>query len=245
MPRDQPPRFQSTRWSLVVRSADLRDTDARQALAELCEMYWSPLDAFARCSGLEPEDAADRVQGFFAYLLQSGQKGGATLDAANPERGRFRSYLLGAFRHYLAEHRRHDGALKRGAGVPHVSLTEPTADRPRVEPGSEETPQDLYERRWALTLLELAQKRLRREYEALGKGALFEALKPSLSGEARHGASKAAAAKLGLSPGATRVAAHRLRRRFGEVLRHEVAQTVASSVQIEAELKYLITIFQR
>ncbi len=243
MPRN--PRFQSTRWSLVVRSADLRDSGAREALAELCEMYWSPLDAFARRSGLEPEDAADRVQGFFAYLLQSGQKGGVALNAADPERGRFRSYLLGAFRHYLAEHRRFDGALKRGANAPHVSLDVPEADRLQVEADSEETPEALYERRWALTLIELAQKRLQGEYEALGKGALFEALKPLLSGEARRGASKAAAAELGLSPGATRVAAHRLRRRFGEVLRHEVAQTVASSDQIEAELKYLITIFQR
>ena len=235
-------RFASTRWTLVVRSADFGDDRAaRQALAELCALYWPPLYAFARRRGLAEEDAADRVQGFFVTLFE-----GTGLAAADPGRGRFRSYLLGAFRHYLSTQRRREAALKRGGGAAPVSLDGPALEGEEgrmLEVAGGLTPEEVYERRWALQLLELVLRRLRREYQRLGKSELFAALEPLLTGDAGRGSAQEIARRLGSSPGAVRVATHRLRRRFAELLRHEVSQTVASRDDVEAELRHLANLF--
>ena len=229
----------------MLRSRRMDDDDGREALAELCALYWQPLFAFARARGARVEDAADQVQGFFAYLLQSAQTGGAALSSAAPDRGRFRSYLLGAFRHFLSDDRRRAQSLKRGGGVPTITLEAAHEENARIDASSELTPERLYERRWATTLIGHAMQRLRSEYSAMDKTELFDALSPMLDLAGRKGDSALVAAQLGMSPGAVRVALHRLRRRFGALLRYEVAHTADGDDQIDAELSHLIQIFQR
>ena len=248
--------FKSTRWSLVRRFAGpdggsfgdgtFSDSEvAREALAGLCEMYWFPLYAYALRSGEGPDAAADAVQGFFTYLLENRLGGGLALDAADPERGRFRAFLIGAFRHYRSDRRKFDQALKRGGGVVEIAWdAQDGARRLALEPQDSMTPEALYEKQWALSVLEHAIERLRRDAERGGKVEQFEALKPFLTGDVDRGAGKAAAAQVGLSEGAARVAVHRLRRRLGESLRYEVAQTVAREDQVELELRQLLAVLQ-
>ena len=227
------------------RFASSGDSASREALAALCESYWYPLYAFACRTGLDSQDASDGVQGFFAYLLENHTEGGSGLDGADPNLGRFRSYLIGAFRNYLSNRRRYEDAAKRGGGE--VPLSWDSEEGPRryaLEPQDDETPEALFERRWALALLDAALGSLEREYEKLGKGELFRRLKPFLTGETRRGAAKELAAEKNLTEGAARVAVHRLRKRFGEILQWEVAQTVTSEDQIEPELRHLMSVLR-
>lgn len=226
-------RFLKTRWSLVSRANAAERETATRALGELCEIYWVPLFAFARRGGCDDGVARDLVQSFCTKLLEQGG-----LTAACVERGRFRNYLLRAFEHFVANQHRHDDAAKRGGGVTVVLLDE-TTEHQHVDLRREPDPRRAYERQWALTLLERANRRLRQENEAEPKRALLRALEPQLAGEPGEATAAEVATQLGTTDGAVRVALHRLRTRLGELIREEVAHTVDEPAEIEDELRTL------
>ncbi len=213
------PDFHTTRWSLIAAVRDPVEPAARQALGELCVMYWYPIYAFMRRTGHDADAAQDLTQGFFTQLLERGG-----LSGADQAKGKFRSYLLGACRHYLANEHDRVKAAKRGRGQRQLSLDFPDAERRYlIEPIDDRTPVQLFERRWALTLLDRILEELRKEYVIAGAAVLFDRLKDSLTGD---GAAHAeVAADLGMTEGAVKVAAHRLRKRYRERLREAVADT--------------------
>lgn len=227
--------FATTRWSLVARAGGGEANDERgRALGQLCETYWYPVYAFARRGGASEHDARDLVQEFFTRLLERGGLAGA--DAA---RGRFRTYLLAAFRHFRSNERERLGARKRGGGRSVFSLDDELAERRlRDELVDGDDPERAYRRSWAQTLLKQVLERLREEYAASGKGALFERLRPGLQGEEVLG-HRAVAEELGTTEGAVRVAAHRLRRRFGELLEREIVHTLDDPGDAADELRGL------
>ena len=228
-------RFATTHWSLIVAAQDASVPEARQALAELCRLYWYPLYAFIRRNGHPDDRAQDLTQEFFTRLLE---KDG--LAAVDQSKGRFRSFLLAACRHFLANQWDHDHAKKRGGGGVVLSIDFHGAeDRYIREPSHDETPERLFERRWALALLERVLSRLRAEYEAAGKGRLFACLKGRLAGDAATTSHARTAAELGVSEGAVKVAVHRMRKRYRELLRDEIAQTVDEPGQVEDEIRAL------
>jgi RNA polymerase sigma-70 factor (ECF subfamily) len=203
------------------------------ALAQLCEAYWYPLYAYVRRQGRTPHDAQDLTQEFFLRLLKKGW-----LETVERERGRFRSWLLASMKHFLINEWDKARAERRGGGAIVFSVDEPAAEeRLRAEP-AEVSAEQLYERRWASTLLDQVLARLRAEMANAGKVALFEALKFCLTGEQRRYAE--VAGELGLSEGAVKVAVHRLRERYRALIREEIAQTVASPSEIEDELRALL-----
>jgi RNA polymerase sigma-70 factor (ECF subfamily) len=226
--------FATTRWSLVIAAQDRSQPEAGQALAELCRLYWYPLYGYIRSRGHGHDEAQDLTQEFFARLLE---KDG--LAAVDQNKGRFRSFLLAACQHFLANQHDHDRAQKRGGGRPSVSIDFRDADgRYAHEPAHAETPERLFERRWALALLERVLARLRGEYEAAGRGRLFECLKSRLTGD-RAVPHARVAAELGVTEGAVKVAVHRLRQRYRELLRDEIGQTVDDPAEVEAEIRSL------
>ena len=213
---------------------------SRAAFATLCEIYWSA-DTFLRRQGQSAEDAQDLTQGLFARLLE---KNG--IRTADPARGRFRSFLLVSLKHFLANERERAHAQKRGGHQPALSLEfESAEDRYRLEPRDLATPELLFERRWALTVLDVALGRVQEEFARAGKRALFDALKIYLTGDNARASYHETGAGLGMSEGAVRVAVHRLRRRFGELLRDEIGQTVVSGDDVEAELQHLAKVLAR
>jgi len=227
--------FVTTHWSVVL-AAGRRDSPAsRRALATLCETYWYPLYAYIRRWGRTADDAQDLTQAFFAALLEKHY-----LEAANRERGRFRSFLLTAFNRFLSKERDRAMAKKRGGSRKTISLdAEAGESRYAQEPSHEWTPERIYERRWALTLLEQVMARLREQYAEAGRTALFERLKVFLAGETGAPPYRQVAAELGMTEGAVKVAVHRLRRKYREILRLEVAQTVADPQEVDDELRHL------
>lgn len=236
-PIPDPPRgaveFTPTRWSLVV-AAGGEDTAAHQALSVLCRSYWYPLYAYARRQSHGSADAEDLVQGFFARLLEKRE-----LAAADRTRGKFRAFLLAAFKHYIANVRKAANADKRGGGRSHVSIDFDGADeRFRMEPADTETPERAFSRSWAREMLDRSLERLREDYRERGRGRLIEELEPYLGGEEPTYARTAEA--LGMTEGAVRVAVHRLRRAFRELLRAEVAQTVQDPGDVDGELGQLM-----
>ena len=227
--------FATTHWSLVLAAGHSSRPDAATALATLCETYWYPLYAYVRRSGYRAEDAQDLVQGFFAALREK-----RYVKTADRERGRFRSFLLASLNHFLTTEGRRRSARKRGGGRLPLSLNVRSGEsRYSQEPSHDLTPEKAYERRWALLLLEQAVSKLREEYAASGKAALFERLAGFLSGE-KGVLYQQAAGDLHMSEGAVRVAVHRLRQRYRQVLRAEVAHTVAGPQHIDEELRHLI-----
>jgi len=228
-------RFAGTRWSLVLVAADSRNPDAAAALEELCRAYWYPVYAFLRRRGFDPEDAQDLTQGFFAELLEK-----RTLKAARKERGRFRSFLLAALKFHLSHERERAGALKRGGGVTPVRLDADTAEgRYLLEPAEPRTPETLFERRWALELLERALTRLRAESESSDHRERLLRLLECLDGAAPAPRYKQLADELSMTESAVKVAVHRLRGRYRELLRDEVLQTVDDPGKIDDELRHL------
>ncbi len=224
--------FTTTRWS-VVRNARGTDAAAQTALSELCGRYWYPLYAFVRREGKSPHDAQDLTQEFFARLIAKDW-----LDDVAPERGRFRSWLLASLRHFLANEWNRARTQKRGGGASVFSLNETDAEgRYLHEPAEPVSAEQLFERRWALTLLDEVLARLQSEMSAAGKAAHFGALKVALTGGRIDPAETAAL--LGISEGAVRVAVHRLRERYRELLRAAVADTVESPAEVEEELRHL------
>ena len=228
-------QFPTTRWSLVAAAGQGRSPQSREALATLCQVYWYPLYAYARRRLPSPHDAQDLTQAFFAELLEKDY-----LQAADPRRGKFRAFLLTAFKHFLSRQRERSQAQKRGGGRSSVSLDFQGGERRyQREPIDHATPETAYERRWALAILEQALARLRRELAAAGKEKLFERLKGALAGEGLQESHARIADELGVSEQAVKVAVYRLRRRYQELLRDEIAQTVASPEEVEEELRDL------
>jgi RNA polymerase sigma-70 factor (ECF subfamily) len=214
-----------------------RSPEASRALAMLCENYWFPLYAFVRRAGYSAEDSQDLTQEFFVRLLAEN-----FLAVADPHRGRFRSFLLGAMKHFLAKAKRRQGAQKRGGHRPVLSLDFRSGeDRySRIEPVDNLTPERLYEKRWALALLDLVLSRLRDEFRAAGKLDSFDRLKQFLAGGSKKQAYSEVAGELGMSEGAVKVAVHRLRRRYRKLLQEEIARTIADPETLEDELGELL-----
>jgi RNA polymerase sigma-70 factor (ECF subfamily) len=232
-------RFATTSWSVVaIASGDAPDTAAqREALARLCAAYWFPLYAFIRWQGHSQNNAEDLVQGFFARLIEKND-----LADADPARGRFRTFLLASLRHYMANEHDRQQALKRGGGVRIVSIDVPAAEaRLGNAPSQRKTPEREFGRQWALSVLEHALSDLRVEYEGRGRRELFEVLSPLLAGSADEEPSHAEAAqRANLSPGAVKVALHRLRSRYRNAIRRLVQETCADDDEVEAELRHLL-----
>lgn len=229
-----PGGFATTRWSLVCAARAPSSPESRAALAALCGVYWYPLYAFVRRQGHDADRARDLTQEFFARLLER-----ADLAAVDRSKGRFRSFLLAACKHFLCNEHDRVHARKRGGGRAPLPIDAAVAEgRYGGEPSHNETPERLFERRWALALLDQVLARLRQEYAAAGKGRLFERLKGHLTGEAGLPHARAAA-ELGLREGAVKVAVHRLRKRYGELLRDEIAQTLHDPAEVEDEIRDL------
>jgi DNA-directed RNA polymerase specialized sigma24 family protein len=227
--------FASTRWSIVLGAGgQISRVDARQALAALCQTYWGPLYAYLRRTGSSPADAEDTVQGFFGLLLERDD-----FARVHPQRGRFRSYLLAALKHYLANERDKQAAQKRGGGRIALSLDLHAAeDRYKIEPIDNRTPDALFDRYWALTVLERTTSQLRESYTAANKLDKFEILSKYLAGE--HAISyQQAASQLRMSEGAVKAAVHRLRKEYGRLLRAEIAQTLPAADNVDDEIQAL------
>lgn len=226
--------FRTTRWSVVVAAQGGATPDARTALETLCGAYWYPLYAFARRRGHDESAAQDAVQGFLARLI--GQR---TLAAADRERGRFRTFLLTCFSNFICNEVAREAALKRGGGSFVVSLSGPDAERRfALEPIDDVTPERLFERDWAITVLERVLDRLRTSYRDRGKEALFGHLKETLAG-ATDVAYADRAQAIGMSEGAFKVAVHRIRARYRDALRSEIADTLSDGERIEDEIAAL------
>ena len=232
-----PKKFATTRWSLVLAAGKAPTSDARAALSRLCGLYWYPLYAFVRRSGSNADEAADLTQAFFAQLLEKND-----LSSADPNRGKFRSWLLACLRHFQVNQRVHANAQKRGGGLSELSIDATDAEgRYQVEPSHQLTAEKLYERRWTLALLDRAHEKLRAECAAEGerKLAVFTALKGALMGEADAPYAEVGL-RLDMSEGAVKVAVHRLQKRHRALVRAEIGDTVKRPEDIAAELRELL-----
>jgi RNA polymerase sigma-70 factor (ECF subfamily) len=227
-------RFATTRWSIVAAAGQPAGSKAGDALEILCRTYWYPLYAYVRRKGRSPDDAADLVQGFFASLLER-----RAVAAADRARGRFRAFLLASLDHYMANEWRRATAQKRGGGSVLVGPDFSDGERRyALEPPHDLTPDRIFERRWALALIDAATSRLRAEYEGRGRADLFDALAGLIGGEGEE-AYAHVAKRLGMTGGAVKVAVHRLRKRCRELLREEVGQTVVDDADVDDELRHL------
>lgn len=227
--------FRTTHWTVVVNAGHAPSTEARRAMESLCETYWYPVYAFVRRQGGSADDALDLTQGFFARLLEK-----RDLAGVDRGRGRFRSWLVAAVKHYLANERDRSRADKRGGGRRPLSIDADDAEsRYKLEPSHDVTPERVFERRWALTLLDQVLTALRDESAADGKANVFDALKAFIGGRPGEGRYREVAEALGMAEGTVRMAVHRLRRRYRELLRQHIAQTVETPEQIEEEIEFL------
>jgi RNA polymerase sigma-70 factor (ECF subfamily) len=230
-------RFATTRWSLVVAAGDSDHPHFRDALEELCGLYWYPVYAFIRRGGVDSDAAQDLAQGFFSHLLEK-----RTWRSADPDRGRFRSFLLGALKLFLANERERAMALKRGGGREILSLELSGAEqRYRLERKSGEDPERAFARRWALEVIDRAVSQFREELERSPEPERSLILAARLTGDGGGAPYCTVAAELEMTEGAVRVAVHRMRRRFGAILRQEVTKTVSDPSRIDDELRYLLS----
>ncbi len=231
--------FVTTHWSVVLTSADGDSPEAKAALEQLCRTYWYPLYCYIRRRGYGHEDAQDLTQGFLLQLLER-----HSFARADASKGRFRSFLLAALNYFLSDQRERAGAQKRGGGCPTLSFVDAQAadERYRLEPVDDRSPDKLFERRWALTLLDQVFARLEQELREAGKAELFQGLRVFLvegPGEENYAE---VGAELGMSGEAVRKAVQRMRQRYHELFRDEIAHTVAGPAQVEEELRYLYAI---
>jgi RNA polymerase sigma factor (sigma-70 family) len=245
MPTNQPALFDSgphpvqnfntTHWSVVLLAGNVASSQSAAALEKLCRIYWPPLYAFVRRRGYSEHDAEDLTQEFFASLLRRND-----FETVDPGKGRFRTFLLTSLAHFLANQWDRSQAAKRGGGQRVVSLDEITDDQWRsMEPQENLSPDKAFDARWALIVMKQALAELKREMAAQGKETEFEALKPFLTAQPGEGEYAAAGARLGQTSQTVAVAVHRMRQRYRECVRAEVAQTVSSPVELEQELRHL------
>jgi RNA polymerase sigma-70 factor (ECF subfamily) len=228
-------RFATTQWKVVIEARDGTESQARLALESLCHAYWFPLYAYVRSRGHEADTARDLTQAFFADLL-----GRNFLDTIDRSKGRFRSFLLASLEHFLSHERDKANALKQGGGVPPVSLDAADAEtRYRLEPADPVTPELVFERRWGMTVMERTMDRLRDEYVA--QPDRFEQLKACLTGDSPDRYAEIGGA-LGMTEAAVKAAVHRLRQRYGRLLREEIAETVTSDTEVDEELRHLLRV---
>jgi len=228
--------FQTTHWSVVLDVEHEDSTRRQEALEKLCQTYWAPVYAFIRRSGRGVEDAQDLTQGFFAHLLEHN-----ALHGLDPRKGKFRSLLLVVLRHFLTNEAKRAGAAKRGGGQAPFALEAGVAeDRFLLQTANPLSPEKLFDRNWALAVLDEAFGTLRGEFEQQGMSARFDRLKAFLWNEGSGEEYAKAGVDLGLTAAAVKTAVHRLRHRYGELLRQEVARTVASPFETEAEMRYLL-----
>ena len=233
--------FLTTHWSVVLTAGSSDTSHAQGALEKLCRGYWYPLYAYARRRGHSVEDAQDLTQEFFARVLER-----QWLARADQAKGRFRTFLLTAMERFLANEWHKVRALKRGGGQHIIPIQFDTAEtRYGVEPVDTQTPEQAFEYRWALTLLEEVVSQLEAEFYARDHADLFTTLKPCLVGDRAAQPYTELAAKLGMEEGAIKVAVHRLRQRYRELLRAEIANTVASPGEVDAEMRHLFNVLAR
>ncbi len=226
-------QFPTTRWTLVVAAGDPRRKEARSALISLCENYWYPLYAYVRRRGFPPDQAQDLTQEFFVRLIE-----GRYLDRVDPEKGRFRAFILTSLKFFVADEQDRQRAHKRGGGAV-VRLEFSSGEgRYQREPAHDETPERIFERRWALSVLDRVVERLRDEFVQHGRPEHFERLKVFLLGQS-DAPYAALALEMNTSEGALKVAIHRLRKRYRELFRQEIADTVADPAEVESELRFL------
>jgi RNA polymerase sigma-70 factor (ECF subfamily) len=229
-------QFHTTQWSMVLAAGDERNPRFQQALSELCERYWYPVYAYVRRRGAGADEAQDLAQGFFSTLLERN-----TLAAADRERGRFRSFLLTALQYYLADQHDRSAAKKRGGGRESLSLDlDGAEERYRLEADPEGTPDRLFERRWALAVLESTHHRLQEEIARSSNPDRSRRLAAYLTGDGDDTSYRDVAAELDMTESAVKVAVHRLRKRFGAMLREEVERTVNDPGETESELRFLL-----
>jgi RNA polymerase sigma-70 factor (ECF subfamily) len=232
------PNFDTTNWSLIVRAHATATHVRRVALADLCEAYWYPLYSFARRRGASEEDAADQTQGFFVHLIEK-----HALRGVAPANGRFRAFLLASFKNFRSEDRRRAQALKRGGDRIRIPWDPDVLEsRYRAAATAAEDPEQLFDRQWALTLIDRARVRLAAAYESAGKMRDYTLLLPYLSPQPRGESLAGLAAVLGIAEGSARVTVSRFRKRFGAALRAEVASTVGDPAEIESELRFLLDV---
>lgn len=237
---EEPPRvFPNTRWSIVL-TARKQSPESAAALEAVCRAYWHPLYCYARRNGHAPHDAQDLTQEFFQHLLQK-----RWLDDADREKGRLRTFLIVAMKRFLGKERRRAQAQRRGGGQAGVSFDTSLAESRLASDSQTLTPDEAFDREWAVTLLELAISRLRAEFAKAGRDDNFDVLKGCLLAD-RGGIDHAALAlQLGVNEGAARVAVHRLRKRFREIFREEISQTLADSTEVDVELRHLAAVLGR
>lgn len=233
--RDQSQGFPQTRWSVVLAARRETSSQSAAALETICRSYWYPLYAHVRRCGHSPPDAQDMTQGFFCQLLEK-----RWLDSADREKGRLRTFLMVVLKKYMAKECRRACAEKRGGGEIHIPMDTVFAEsRYATDLGGELRPDELFDQQWALTLIDLTIQRLYAEFEAAGKVEDFEALKCCLMAERGRLDYSAVAKRLGSSEGTARVAVHRLRKRFREIYREEISQTLAAREDVDTELRHL------
>jgi RNA polymerase sigma-70 factor (ECF subfamily) len=233
------PAFATTHWSVVL-SAQGESPAAEEALEKLCRIYWRPIYGFVRRQGTEPESAKDLTQGFFLLLLER-----RDLDAVRKEKGRLRSYLLTSLKHFLTNERKRAMAIKRGEGQRLIPLDQFRTGEPvGFESADTSTPDQIYERRWAWALMEQVMRRLGDEYQTAGNAVLFERLKTVLTDEADRPSQAQIADELAMTENAVNQAFHRLRERYRQLLREEIAHTVMTPGDIEDELRHLVAVLR-
>ncbi|HEX5218661.1 MAG TPA: sigma-70 family RNA polymerase sigma factor [Verrucomicrobiae bacterium] len=229
--------FVTTHWSVVLSAARNDTTQAHDALAKLCQTYWHPLYTYVRRRGYSPEDAEDLTQGFFAALLQR-----KAVSTVSPDKGRFRSFLLASLNHFLSDEWDKARAEKRGAGKVISFDTQAAETWLNQVPSKEISPEKAFELRWTITLLEQVYRTLEEEHQRQGKAGLFDVLRGTLAGPGNAAPYAELGQKLDLNEGAVKVAVHRLRQRYRELLRQAIFETVANDADVEEELRYLLRI---
>jgi DNA-directed RNA polymerase specialized sigma24 family protein len=239
----QPPAseawFVTTHWSVVLSAREKDASQSAAAMETLCRTYWYPLYAFVRRQGRAPHDAQDLTQGFFTRLLEKDY-----LQAAAREKGRFRTFLLVAFKRFVANEWDREHALKRGGFAPVVSIDQELAEsRFAAEPAHQVQPDVLYDRQWAMTLLDRTMRQLQEEYVGSGRAQLFEYLQTCLAREESALPYAEIASRLNLTEAAVKMAVHRLRARYREILRQEIAHTVSTPEEVEDEIQQLFSSF--